>query len=282
MASSSDTASAPSVVFNGSPNGNGGCRDSCAEHMVIQSRVDDSAQHVLNALHTDSRLNGDGIACARHDAVKACDDNGRDILRSIFASDANCVSTTRQVGDCVRSSVDRNGDKVVASIERNSDALSAMINDTRNLVGTTTREVLLSSKDLALQVCKTENILSRQAADNAGSIKLEMLKSQNSLERQAAENASSIRLEALKNKEELMRQLCHYCSELKERLSVSTCELKQTVLASTQKTDSLIQDQIVQTLRDKLALANQTILADQMAAAAAGVTLPAVSAARRV
>jgi hypothetical protein len=276
MASASDSASAPSVVFNGGPalrgGGGGGCRDSCAEHMVIQSRVDDAAQHVLNAIHTDSRLNGDGIACARHDSVKACDDNGRDILRAICDSDSNCVDTTRQVGDALRDAIERNGDNTVNSVERNADMLSALISDTRNSVNQNGRDILLASKDLALQVCKAESVLARQASDNAGSVKLELLKTQNALERQASDNACAIKLDAHKNKEELFRQMTECCCEFKERLATVSCELKTTVYQSAEKTQNLIQQEIIQGLRDRLATANQTILTDQAVARTLGLS----------
>jgi len=202
-------------------------KNQCDATSSIKNQVVGTSNTVRNAVERRGDMLKDNIIYSASDLKNAVNRNGQ----------ANLLST------------ERNGKENLLSVERNSVENRAQAEriaaSNRLYLDQVNTNVLLTAKDNLLELCKTQNRLQRQAADNK----------------------ASIELEALKNKEALARQLADCCCEIKEQSAKQSCDIKQLVReqscdikvkidARANETQLLLRNLDTARLRDDLTAAN--------------------------
>lgn len=208
-------------------------RSNASEHAQIGYRVCDAEGKILTSIGEHScDIIGSVHDVAYKDAKNICDAtasivgnvvNTSNVVRdsversaenasnNVFRTSADLKDEVNRTSGLNLEATERNGVQSLLSIERNAGESRAqaerIAGEVRSAINNVNQNVLLTSKDQLLEICKVEGALSRQAADNT----------------------ASITLEALKNKEALARQLAECCCELKELTAAQSCEIKELI-----------------------------------------------------
>ncbi len=253
----SNSSATPAIIVNGKDHGRDRHDDHATQHIVLQGSIHDAAGKVLESVHTGSRLNGDAIAAASRDNLKASCDIKDDVCMSTAAITA---TVERQTIAC-REAVERNGQLNLSSLERNSAEIRSSIQrtagETQNLISRTSTDILLSTKENLHEICKAQGSIERQAAENKACLLLEAEKNSRVLERQAADNASAIRLDLCQTENRLTLQAAQNKADLASQIATCCCEVKEKIDTRANQTDLLVRELDVSRVRDALAAAQQ-------------------------
>lgn len=219
------------------------------EHLLLSARIDDSAGKLLESICATSRVNGDAIHSEGRHCQESVYETGKDILGSICSNTAaiqqGLLSHSLSIKDQVSAgdvALERNHGEtrlLIAQLDANiRNTLQHDFAETRSLVNQTNMNVLLSAKDMQLELCKTQNVLERQASDNKASIELEALRNKEALSRELAECCCEIK--------QLVTQ---QSSDTRQLLSIQHCEIKEKI----DRSDNLQREIEAAQVRDKLA-----------------------------
>jgi len=163
--------------------------------------------------------------------------------------------------------VERNGGECRQTTERTSAELRNIVANCCSDLKTGQKENL---KEILLRSCETDSKL----LQGFGETRLDLCKVENKLERQAADNSATIRLELCKTADELAREALKNKAELSAQMEMCCCDLKQKIDARANETNQLIRQLETDRIRDELAAAQQENLILRLG----GGVIPPISA----
>jgi hypothetical protein len=192
-----------------------GSMELASQHLELGGRVADSANHILDTLHVESRLTGDQIGSVRHDTVKSVNDSERGIVRTVHATGDHLRQGLDQAHISIRDSVEKGN----CTTERQSGEIKMELEK----VAAHQRE--LTNRNL-FELTKLE-------LEQVGHLRDEMRGTRSALERQVSDTRADLLMEQLKSK----------------------CSIEQKIDQRADRTDGLIREIDRDRLRDELAQA---------------------------
>lgn len=173
---------------------------------LLASRIDDVSSKVLDsACRTTSSIQA-SVADSARDNLHATYRSQQSAASDLCSNTASIISSGRQNTQEVRGALDHNFSYVDRSFGENRRDLRDLARELCD----SRRENERGFGETRLDICKTQNALERQAADNASALKL-----------QAAENASALKLQLCLTESSLSKQLAMCCCEVKEKIDTA-------------------------------------------------------------
>jgi hypothetical protein len=264
----SSPSSPPSVVINEN------CSDQVMQgQLALANEIHGTTGQVLQSLGSDARSLAADIGDVKYNAVKSVSDSERGVLKSIYDATNNVntfidrgVTAVKQDISASIASTERNGGDTRVAVERNGaanlTAINATASDVRAGNAAQYAALALDNKDIQLAICESKGYLDRENLKEFCSVKSRIDVVDRDLSRQASDNFATLRLQASENNAKILIDAQKTQYELSKRMDDCCCELKERITLRGDKTDALINNLEVQRLRDQVAEARNSSLAN--------------------
>jgi len=179
----------------------------------LQKSMSDDTNALRDTMERFHDRNNASVSSVRYDLKDSIDRNGYNNLSAVERTSAGSLLHQERTTGEIRSQAER----LAAEARVNMTGIN--------------NNVFATAKDLALEMCKIDGQLSRQASDNTAHVQIEALKNREALSRQMSECYCGIKELSLKETGEIKDLIIRAAGDLKDRVDNRTHETQQLIRA---------------------------------------------------